>query len=187
MHPKKLPRGLRSTTPARVGGGSVPLRSAPLRSVPSPFRYAMAARVLRSVPRARRHYTRARARCAAARPRPSPLGVTFRESGGITRFARYTAALAPLHAKRGAPPPPPPRANCSAVLRRLRGGAASLHSTPTTLRYTPPTLRSTTTPLRLHYDNAVSKSKKKRWRVWRNEKIEGASRGGARSLLFLQE
>ena len=50
---KKLPRGLRSTTPARVGGGSVPLRSAPFRSVTAPFRYAMAARVLRYVPRAR--------------------------------------------------------------------------------------------------------------------------------------
>ena len=92
---------------------------------------------------------------------PSPLGVPLRESGGITRFARYTAALAPLHAKRGAPPPPPPRANCSAVLRRLRGGAASLHSTPPTLRYTPPTLRYTPTTLRLHYDPEVSNRKKK--------------------------
>ena len=88
----------------------------------------------RSVPRVRRHYT---------------------------RFARCAAALAPLHAKRGAPPPPPPRANCSAVLRRLRGGAASLHSTPPTLRYTPPTLRYTPTTLRLHYDPEVSNRKKK--------------------------
>ena len=66
----------------------------------------------------RRHYTRARARCAAARPRPTPA---FRSVPRVlrhyTRFARCACALAPLHEKRvrrpslrSTTPPAPPRA-----------------------------------------------------------------------------
>ena len=172
------PRSLHSTTPAGRGrAAALHSRARSLRRRPSPPFPAW-----RYVPRVRRHYT---------------------------RFARCAAALAPLHAKRGAPPPPPPaprkllrsatqiarggrrlpfaplrpplhparpfpawrsiprerRHNslCS-LYRRPRstprqagsaataappaqtaplryadcaGGAASLHSTPTTLRYTP--------------------------------------------------
>ena len=214
MLPKKLPRVLRSATHARGGGGSVPLRSAPFRSVPAPFRYAMAARVLRSVPRARRHYTRARARCAAAfaplhyarrgargyaesyvplrdggarspfrsasaaalhsrtrslrrrvrstplrpqgggvrrhytrararcaaaRHRPSPLCVPFRECGGTTLALlvapppslHYTHSGERRHRRR------PPRANCSAVLRKLRGAGVGFPPLHSALRSTP--------------------------------------------------
>ena len=102
------------------------LRSAPFRSVPlrsgsvtfrdggarSPFRSASAAarhsrarslrRRVRSTPLrpqgggVRRHYTRARARCAAARHRPSPLCVPFRECGGTT-LALLVAPPPSLH------------------------------------------------------------------------------------------
>ena len=139
MLPEKLPRVLRSATHARGGGGSVPLRSAPFRSVPSPFRYALAARVLRSVPRARRHYTRARARCAAARPRPSPLGVPFRECGGTT-LALLVAPPPSLHSTHSGERRHrrrPPRANCSALLRKLRGAGVGFPPLHSALRSTP--------------------------------------------------
>ena len=116
---KKLPRGLRSTTPARVGGGSVPLRSAPFRSVTAPFRYAMAARVLRYVPRARRHYTRARARCAAAF---APLHYARRGARG------YAENSVPL--RDGGARSPLRSASVAALHSRTRSLRRSVRSTP---------------------------------------------------------
>ena len=149
---------------------SAPFRSvpSPFRSVPSPFRYAMAARVLRSVPRARRHYTRARARCAApfaplhsARRAGACGGTTLARAlvapppvPALPRLAFRSASAQALHSLRSLrlrPRSTPRQAGSAATaappaqtapLRSAdcAGGAASLHSTP-------PTLRSTT----LHY------------------------------------
>ena len=96
------PLSLHSTTPA--GARGVTRRT--------PFRYGMAARVLRSVPRAGRHYTRARARYAAPF---APLHSARRACAcGGTTLARALVA-----------PPPAP------ALPRLAfrsASAAALHS-----------------------------------------------------------
>ena len=131
-----------NSVPLRDGGARSPFRSASVAALHSRTRSLR--RRVRSTPLrpqgvcVRRHYTRARARCAAARPRPSPLGVPFRECGGTT-LALLVAPPPSLHStpsgeRRHRRPPaqtaPLRYADCA-------GGAASLHSTPPTLRYTP--------------------------------------------------